>query len=131
MVVDTSALVALLLDEPMAGQIDALLQTAPTTRISAANHVELMIVVESRAGAAGALVVGELIRRFEIVVESVTPQLALAAVDGWRRFGKGRHPAGLNFGDCFSYALAMDRSEPLLFVGNDFAQTDVQRVILE
>ena len=128
-VVDTSALVALLLGEPQAETIDGLLRGSPSTSMSAANQLELMIVVETRAGAAGVLIAEELLRRFEITIETVTPRIARIAIDGWRRFGKGRHPAALNFGDCFSYALAIERTESLLFVGNDFSQTDVLRVI--
>lgn len=130
MVVDTSAIMALLLGEPQAEQIDEVLRSAVDTVISAANHVELMIVVESRVGAAGVLVADELSRRLEIKVEVVSQRVAQLAIDGWRRFGKGRHPAALNFGDCFSYGLAMDRAEPLLFVGSDFSRTDVQQVTL-
>lgn len=130
MVVDTSAIMAILLGEPQAEQIDEVLRSAVDTVISAANHVELMIVVESRVGAAGVLIADELLRRLEIKVEGVSQRVAQLAIDGWRRFGKGRHPAALNFGDCFSYGLAIDRSEPLLFVGSDFLRTDVQQVPL-
>ena len=125
MVVDTSALMALLLAEPEAGAIDRLLVTTPELVMSAANHVELMIVAETRSGAPGVLVVNELLQQTEIRVEAVSPRMAQIAVDAWRRYGKGRHRAGLNFGDCFAYALATVRAEPLLFVGRDFSHTDV------
>lgn len=125
MVVDTSAIVALLLGEQQAGQIDSVLAGEVRTTISAANYVELMVVAESRTGAEGALIVEQLLRTFDVGIEPVSPDIARGALDGWRRFGKGRHPAALNFGDCFSYGLAISRDEPLLYVGNDFAQTDV------
>ena len=125
MVVDTSAIVALLLGEPQAGQIDTVLAGEVRTTISAATYVELLMVVESRTGAEGALIVEQLLRTFDVDIEPVSPDIAGGALDGRRRFGKGRHPAALNFGDCFSYALAISRDEPLLYVGNDFAQTDV------
>ena len=87
------------------------------------------MVVESRAGAEGVLLADEALRRLEIGIEDVTAEVARLAVDGWRRFGKGRHPAGLNFGDCFSYGLALARNESLLFVGQDFAQTDIRSAL--
>ena len=129
MVVDTSAIMALLLGEPEAAQVDSLLSTTATV-ISAANHVELMIVVESRAGAAGVLIADELMRRCEIGIEPITAQVAQLALDGWRRFGKGRHIAALNYGDCFSYGLALARSDSLLYVGSDFSQTDVESALI-
>ena len=129
MVVDTSALMALLLDEPQAEQIDRALRSSTVSVLSAANHVELMLVVESRTGPAGALIADELLRRMEIRVDAVSAPLAQLAIDGWRRFGRGRHPAALNLGDCFSYALAIERVEPLLFVGDDFSRTDVQSAL--
>lgn len=125
MVVDTSAIVAVLLGEPESERIDAILTSEAELLISAATHVELAIVVEGRAGSAGSLLLGELIRRVELRVVAVDADLAITAIEAWRRYGKGRHPAGLNYGDCFSYALAISRNEPLLFVGRDFGQTDV------
>lgn len=131
MVLDTSAIMALLLQEAQAPEIDELLgSTGGPISLSAANQLELMIVVESRVGPAGVLIADELLSRFRIHIEAVTSDVAQLAVSGWRRFGKGRHPAALNFGDCFSYGLAMARSEPLLFVGDDLSRTDVQPVLL-
>ncbi len=130
MVVDTSAVVALLLNEPESNQIDDLLRSSTTSVISAVNYVELMMVVETRVGPAGVLLAEELLNRFEIQVMAVTAQVAQLASAGWRRFGKGRHSAALNLGDLFSYALAMTRSEPLLFVGDDFAKTDVRPALV-
>jgi len=125
MVVDTSAVMALLLGEPAAERIDELLSTADTVRMSAATLVEWMIVVESRKGADGVIRAERLLRRFDVEIVDVAEPVARLAIDGWRRFGKGRHRAGLNYGDCFAYALAIENDEPLLYVGTDFAQTDV------
>jgi ribonuclease VapC len=130
MVIDTSAVMALLLDEPDSRLIDDALMSSSGNVISTVNHVELMIVVETRVGASGVLLAEEVLNRYEVQVESVTPQVAQLALTGWRRFGKGRHPADLNLGDIFAYGLAMARSEPLLFVGNDFSRTDVLPVLV-
>ncbi len=124
MVVDTSAVMALLLQEPDAEAIDALLRSSASTVMSAANHVELMIVVEARTGPAGVLIAEEALLRLGIEIVAVTSAIARQAIAGWRRFGKGRHGAALNFGDCFSYGLAIERGDPLLFVGDDFSRTD-------
>ena len=94
--------------------------------MSAATRVELGIVVEARAGPAGAQLLEELLARVGVRVEPVDQGLADEALVCWRRFGRGRHPAGLNYGDTFSYALARRMGLPLLFVGEDFARTDVQ-----
>ena len=129
MVVDTSAIMALLLDEPEATRIDNLLSTTDQSVISAGNHVELLMVTESRAGAEGVLLLDEALRRLEIGIEDVTAEVAWLALDAWRRFGKGRHPVALNFGDSFAYGLARARNESLLFVGQDFAQTDIRSAL--
>lgn len=129
MIVETSAVVAIVLGEPDAERfVDAL--TIPALRlISAANLVEAGIVVEARQGPDAARDLALLLETIAIAVEPVDAEQARLAVDAWRRFGKGRHPAGLNLGDCFAYALARHRGEPLLFKGNDFAQTDVTSVL--
>lgn len=129
MIVETSAVVAIVLGEPDAERfVDAL--TVPALRlISAANLVEAGIVVEARQGPDAARDLALLLETIAIAVEPVDAEQARLAVDAWRRFGKGRHPAGLNLGDCFAYALARHRGEPLLFKGNDFAQTDVTSVL--
>ena len=93
--------------------------------MSAATRVELGIVVEAKRGPAGVQLLDELLDRAEVEVLPVDARLADDAIVGWRRFGKGRHPAGLNFGDTFSYALARRLGQPLLFVGDDFSKTDV------
>lgn len=125
-VVDTSAIVAVLQGEPEGPSISARLSAEPCV-ISAATLVELGLVIESRAGAAGGQLLEELLQRAGIEVRPVDEDLARLALSGWRRFGKGRHPASLNYGDTFAYALAMHLGAPLLYVGEDFARTDVQR----
>ena len=124
MVVDTSAAMAVLLSEASRPSIEALLHGLPC-RMSAATKVELLMVAEGRAGVEGGQIAQELLDRFEIEVVAVDDRQVRVAISGWRRYGKGRHAAGLNFGDCFSYALAIELDEPLLFVGDDFSQTDV------
>jgi len=128
MVVDTSAVMAVLLGEPQRHALESLLLHGPC-RISAATRVEVAMVVEGRVGAEGAQIVDELLDRFDVEVRPVDARMARTAISGWRRYGKGRHPAGLNFGDCFSYALAIELNEPLLFVGDDFARTDVESAL--
>lgn len=123
-VVDTSAIVAVLFGEPGSEAIENKLMSAPCA-MSAATRVELGIVVEAKTGAAGVLLLEELLVRIEVQIEPVDASLAEEALAGWRRFGKGRHPAGLNYGDVFSYALARRLGQPLLFIGDDFSQTDV------
>lgn len=93
--------------------------------MSAATRVELGIVIESRAGAEGAQLLQEMLSRIEVRILPADTAIAVEAIIAWRRFGKGRHPASLNYGDTFAYALARRSGLPLLFVGDDFAQTDV------
>jgi ribonuclease VapC len=128
MVIDTSVLVAVLAMEPDAAQLAAAIEADATRLISAATLVEASMVIESRHRSAGASELDLLIAKAGMVIEAVTPDQAELAREAWRRFGKGRHPAGLNFGDCFAYALARTTGEPLLFKGSDFAQTDVAAV---
>jgi ribonuclease VapC len=125
MVIDTSALVALLEMEPEAARIAQAIEADPVRLISAAVLVEASIVLESRRGDAAARELELALARAGFVVEAVTAEHAELARQAWRRFGKGRHPAGLNYGDCFSYALSRATGESLLFKGDDFAQTDV------
>jgi ribonuclease VapC len=129
MIVDTSAIMALLLKEPEASAFGAALAEQPRAAISAATLVELCVVAEGRAGAAVWTEVEALLAGVGVEVAPFTAGQAALAREGWRRFGKGRHPAGLNFGDCFAYALARERGEPLLFKGEDFARTDVRRAL--
>lgn len=122
---DTSALVSVVLGEPDAESFLAILSSNPV-QISAVNLVEASIVVEARQGPDATrdleLLVAELAAD-TVACDAVHARVATAA---WRRFGKGRHPAGLNFGDCFSYALATMTATPLLFKGDDFGQTDIR-----
>ncbi|WP_439550944.1 type II toxin-antitoxin system VapC family toxin [Falsiroseomonas sp.] len=130
MILDTSALFAILSQEPDAqSYADAMALAAGDCAISAATLVEATMVVEGRGGAELGRDLNDLLRSVNAAVVPVSANQAELARDGWRRFGKGRHPAKLNLGDCFSYALAQERGEPLLFKGDDFAQTDVKRAI--
>lgn len=125
MVIDTSALVAILTDEPERRRFNEVLEAAPVRLISAATLLEAALVLESRKGEHGGRELDLFLHRarFEIVpVDEDQVELARGA---YRKYGKGRHPAALNFGDCFSYALAKQRREPLLYKGQDFARTDV------
>jgi ribonuclease VapC len=123
-VVDTSAIIALLFAEPGGDLLQRRLLDERCV-MSAATRVELGIVIEARTGPAGTQLLEELLDRIEVEIVPVDAELAQEALVGWRRFGKGRHEAGLNFGDTFSYALSRRLGQPLLFVGDDFAQTDV------
>lgn len=126
MIVDTSALVAILYREPEAAAFAQRIHDAEVCRLSVAAYVELSMVVESQLGSEGVRQADAFIRRAGIVIEPVTLQHGELARQAFLDFGKGRHKAGLNFGDCFSYALAKASGEPLLFKGNDFSQTDIQ-----
>lgn len=127
MIVDTSAILALAFGEDEAPRIFDLLANPEVKRISAANLFEALAVVDRRNDQDAIRLVDESIARFEIVVESVTPAQVEIARAAWNRFGKGiGHPASLDFGDCFAYALASERGEPLVFVGSDFVHTDLQ-----
>lgn len=125
MVVDSSAVIAILTGEPAGGAlVDALLADT-RRRMSAATLVEAAIVIEARHGEPGGRELDLFLHRAGIEIVPVTAEQAEIARMAFRRFSKGRHPAGLNYGDCFSYALALASGEPLLFVGDDFARTDV------
>ncbi|MEM7585280.1 MAG: type II toxin-antitoxin system VapC family toxin [Acidobacteriota bacterium] len=125
MVIDTSALLAILQDEPERRVFNEAIEAAASRAMSVATFVEVSMVVESRYGAEGMRDLDDFLDRAGIelvVVDATQGKLARRA---FSRFGKGRHPAGLNYGDCFSYALASALAEPLLFKGGDFSQTDV------
>ncbi len=126
MVVDTSALVAILLGEPDAEHFARALGGAPVRLLSAVSRVELSFVIEGRKGETGRADVELLLRDGGFDIVSVTPQQAEIAGDAIRRFGKGRHRAGLNIGDCFAYALAIATDHTLLFKGDDFVHTDAR-----
>lgn len=129
MIVDTSAIIALLREEPEAPSLGRALSRALRPRISAANWLEAALVAEGRDQEDGAARFDRVMSASGIEVVGVTPDIARRAREAWRRFGKGRHPAGLNFGDCFSYALAAELDEPLLFKGEDFAKTDIKAAL--
>ena len=127
MIVDTSALIAVLYGEPEARDFVERIRAADVCRISVANHVELSMVVESQLGPNGTRQADAFLRRAGVVVEPVTIEQGDLARQALLDFGKGRHKAGLNFGDCFAYALSRATGEALLFKGDDFALTDIRR----
>jgi ribonuclease VapC len=129
MVIDTSALIAFLNGEPTAPRISAALVADSRRLLSAASFVESGIVADRQRGEAGGLELDVLLHRLQIEVVPVSLEQAELARAAYRRFGKGVHPAGLNFGDCFPYALATSLGEPLLYIGNDFSKTDVASVL--
>jgi len=127
-IVDSSALIAILRNEPDASAIAEALQQAPFRHISAVTYVEAAVVADNDRNPLLSRRFDNLIRDAQVSVEPVTPRQAEIARQAYRDFGKGRHKAGLNFGDCFAYALAKEMDEPLLFKGTDFARTDVEAV---
>jgi ribonuclease VapC len=126
LIVDTSALLSILLREHDANAFAEALSSASRLHMAAPVWLETAMVATVRNGEVGGQEAVRLIEDIGIEVAPVDRALAEAALDGWRRYGKGRHPAALNFGDCFSYALAKVRNEPLLFKGGDFSLTDVE-----
>jgi ribonuclease VapC len=124
-IIDTSALVAILDQEPEADRVVRTLASASERTLSAANLVEAGIVMQARRGDDGARDLDLLLAKLRVDIAAVTASQADIARKAFRRYGRARHPANLNFGDCFAYALAKDKSAPLLFKGNDFGQTDV------
>ena len=130
MVIDTSALLAILQDEPERRAFNAAIVAADSPKLSVASFVEVSMVLESRHGDQGLQDLDRFIDRAGILLVSVDVEQGKAARRAFSRFGKRRHPAGLNYGDCFAYALAKVIGEPLLFKGNDFSKTDVTTAIL-
>ena len=126
MIVDTSAILAILFAEPDAERYEEAIARSWPRRMSTVALLEAAIVVESRGGPAAGQELDALLDRAEIEPVPVTAEHANAARKAWRRFGKGNHPARLNFGDCFAYALADTLGEPLLFKGEDFSRTDIE-----
>ena len=129
MIVDSSALIAILFKEKEASAFASAMRDAPSRAIAAPTLVEAAMVAEGRTGPAMGKELDELLDALNAEIVPFTAEHAARARDAWRRYGKGRHPAGLNLGDCFAYALAKERDEPLLFKGNDFARTDVKAAI--
>lgn len=127
MIVDTSALVAILRAEPDAERFAMAIEEADVVRLSAASYVELGAVVDQARDAVASRRLDELLEVAQVVIEPLTAVQARVAREAYRDFGRGSgHPAGLNLGDCFSYALAKSVGEPLLFKGSDFTHTDVR-----
>ncbi|HEX7158348.1 MAG TPA: type II toxin-antitoxin system VapC family toxin [Edaphobacter sp.] len=126
MVIDSSALAAIVLEEPDDSMYIAAIANDPKRLISVATLLEISIVLmRRRRDNLGVTALDALITRFRIVSVPVDQEQTLLAREAFRRFGKGRHQAGLNFGDCFSYALAKQTGEPLLYKGDDFSHTDI------
>lgn len=125
MIVDSSALLAVVLREQDWETFAALLIGAPGSKLSAANLVEVGLKLVSAGASDPNAVIDALLEEFAIRVSPVDAHQARVAVEARLRFGRGRHPAGLNYGDCFAYALAKTTGEPLLYKGGDFARTDV------
>ena len=125
MVIDSSALIAILMNEEDASRFAQAIQAAPMRFMSAASLVETSMVIEASRGGSGTALLDSLIYHSQIEIMPVDAKQVGIARMAFRRFGKGRHPAKLNFGDCFSYALAQVMNEPLLFKGNDFSLADV------
>jgi ribonuclease VapC len=130
MVIDTSAIVAILFNEPERRTFNEAIEAAESRLMSAATFVEASMVVESRFGPRGLRELDLFIERAGIELAAVDAEQAQAARRAFSRFGKGRHRAGLNYGDCFSYALASVLGQPLLFKGDDFGQTDVTPFVI-
>lgn len=128
MVIDTSALVAIILGESTAERLIVAIGDAPRRLVSAGTVIETSLVMLGRFGERGEVHLDALLRSIRAEVVAVDAEQIAVARDAARTFGRGRHAAALNFGDCFSYALAVSRGEPLLFVGEDFARTDVVSV---
>ena len=126
MIIDSSAICAILFGETDTKRYEDAIAEADVRRISAGNLLEAAIVVESRTGPLGGDQLDALIERAGIEVVPISAEQATIARRAWRRFGKGRHAAGLNLGDCLAYALAESTREPLLFKGDDFARTDIE-----
>lgn len=130
MIVDSSALVAILKREPEQAAFSALLESTQDTKISAATYFEISIVVDSQRQPAASRKLDDLIEHSGITIEPVTAEQARIARQAYRDYGKGSgHPANLNFGDCFSYALARDKREPILYKGDDFVHTDLRPAV--
>ena len=126
MIIDTSALIAILRDEPEAIACARAIEAATNRRLSAANFVEAAIVIDGSRDPVASRRFDDLVREADLIIEPVTEVQARIARDAYRDFGKGSgHPAKLNFGDCFAYALAKVMGEPLLFKGDDFVHTDI------
>jgi ribonuclease VapC len=127
MIIDTSALIAILRDEPEAPAFARAIETSAIRRVSAANFVEAALIVDGSRDPIASRRFDDLIKEAQVIIEPVTEDQARIAREAYRDFGKGGgHPAKLNFCDCFAYALAKSKGEPLLFKGDDFVRTDIK-----
>jgi ribonuclease VapC len=126
MVIDTSALLAILLDEPERAAFVRAIERDPVRTMSVATFVECSLVLDARFGPEGVRDLDLLVARAQVSLVPVDVDQAYVARQAFRRYGKGRHAAALNYGDCFAYALSRTLAEPLLFKGGDFALTDVE-----
>lgn len=129
MVIDTSALVAVLTNEPERHAFNAAIAGAPRRLVSAGTYLESAVVIRARSGIDGLRDLRLFVASAGLHIVPFDADQEAIALDAYQRYGKGYHPAALNFGDCFAYALSRKTAEPLLFKGNDFAQTDVLRAI--
>lgn len=130
MIIDSSAILAILKNEPEAELFSEAIEAAPTVRISAASYLETSIVVDGYKNPILRARMEEILDNPGMTIEPVTPEQARIARQAYRDFGRGSgHPARLNFGDCFSYALARDKREPILFKGDDFIHTDLRSAV--
>ncbi len=126
MVIDTSAIIAIAFNEPGAAALEQRIADDPIRLISAATVLEAAMVIETRLGEPGGSELDLWLHKADVEIVAVEAEHADQARRAWRRYGKGRHPAALNFGDCFSYALATLTQQPLLYKGDDFSRTDIQ-----
>jgi len=131
MVIDTSAIIAILLGEPEADAFAVAIANDPRRLMSAFSALEVGIVIEAKKGEAGGRELDLLLHRSQIEIVAMDSEQAELARIAWRAFGKVRHPAGLNVGDCCSYALSKYSGEPLLFKGDDFSKTDLKIVKIQ
>jgi ribonuclease VapC len=130
MIIDASALIAILRDEPEARTFAEAIAGTNTRRVSAVNYVEAAAVIDASRNPVASRRFDDLFREADLIIEQVTEAQARIAREAYRDFGKGsRHPAGLNFGDCFAYALAKTTGEPILFKGDDFSRTDLSAAL--
>jgi ribonuclease VapC len=128
MVIDTSAVLVILQGEPERRSFAEIIESADSIRMSVASFVEASMVIESRYGAEGLRDLDRFLSRAGVELIPVDQEQGQLARTAYSRFGKGRHRAGLNYGDCFSYAAAISLGEPLLFKGDDFIHTDVAMI---
>jgi ribonuclease VapC len=131
MIIDSSALLCVLLDEPGAGRVLEAIVDAGEVRMSAANWLEVAMIVEEKGGRLASLRLDEFLRVAAIEIAPVSVEQAVAARTAWRYFGRHKHSARLDFGDCFAYALAKTTGETLLFTGEEFSRTDIEPALKE